>query len=108
MSQDTWVPAAPFSALREGDVIAVDVAGRDVALYLVGGEVFATDDTCTHGAARLSEGFVIDHCVECPLHQGQFDLRTGAPLCDPVTEPIRTYPVRRTGDLVEVRIEDEP
>jgi naphthalene 1,2-dioxygenase system ferredoxin subunit len=28
------------------------------------------------------------------LHQGRFDIRTGRPLCGPVVEHIRTYPVR--------------
>jgi nitrite reductase/ring-hydroxylating ferredoxin subunit len=104
MSLNPWVPAARLSDLREGDVVAVDAGGREIALYLIDGEPFATDNRCSHGDARLSDGFVIDHCVECPLHQGQFDIRTGAPLCAPVTEPIRTYPVRRVGDALEVRV----
>jgi naphthalene 1,2-dioxygenase system ferredoxin subunit len=104
MSETSWVRAAPLSHLHEGEVLGIVAGGRAIALYLVDGEPFATDDRCTHGEARLSEGFVIDHCIECPLHQGQFDIRTGAPLCAPVTDPIRTYPVRVTGDVVEVRL----
>jgi nitrite reductase/ring-hydroxylating ferredoxin subunit len=104
MSLNAWVPAARLSDLREGDVVAVDAGGREIALYLIDGVPFATDNRCTHGDARLSEGFVIDHCIECPLHQGQFDIRSGAPLCDPVTEPIRTYAVRQVGDALEVRL----
>jgi naphthalene 1,2-dioxygenase system ferredoxin subunit len=99
-----WVRAADRAELREGDVVAARVEGRELALYLVGGEPHATDDLCTHGNARLSEGFVMDDCIECPLHQGQFDIRTGAPLCDPVTEPIRVYPVRFVGDELQVAL----
>jgi naphthalene 1,2-dioxygenase system ferredoxin subunit len=108
MSRNTWIHAARFADLREGDVVAVDAGGREIALYLIDGEPFATDNRCTHGNARLSEGFLIDHCVECPLHQGQFDVRSGAPLCDPVTDPIRTYPVRRIGEAIEVMIGEAP
>lgn len=102
MSTIRWVRAAGRDDLRADDVVAAVVEGREVALHCVGDEVLATDNLCTHGEARLSDGFLIDGCIECPLHQGQFDVRTGAPLCEPVTEPIRTYPVRLVGEDVEV------
>ena len=97
-----WVAVARLSELRDGDVVGAQGDGYAVAVARVGDEVFAVDDRCTHGDARLSDGFVIDHCIECPLHQGQFDLRSGAPLCEPVTEAVRCYPVRVDGDRVEV------
>ena len=102
MTAIRWVRAASRAELRADDVVGVVVQGREIALYCIGDEVLATDNLCTHGAARLSDGFLIDNCVECPLHQGQFDVRTGAPLCEPVTKPIATYPVRLSGDEVEV------
>jgi len=49
---------------------------------------------CTHQFALLSDGYVEHGCIECPLHQGRFDLKTGAPLCAPVTEPVRVYRVK--------------
>lgn len=101
-----WVRAADRADLREGDVVGAQVEGREIALYLVEGQPFATDDLCTHGNARLSEGFLMDECIECPLHQGQFDIRTGAPLCDPVTEPIRVYPARFIGDELQIALKD--
>jgi naphthalene 1,2-dioxygenase ferredoxin component len=100
-----WVKAADRDDLVEGDVVAADLEGREVALYLVEGVAYATDNLCTHGNARLSEGFVLGDCIECPLHQGQFDIRSGAPLCKPVTEPLKSYPVRIRGDAVEVGLD---
>jgi 3-phenylpropionate/trans-cinnamate dioxygenase ferredoxin component len=41
----------------------------------------------------LSDGWVEDGCVECPLHESRFDLRTGRPDVPPAREPIATYPV---------------
>ena len=78
----------------EGDVTAVNVGGKEVALYEVEGEIFATDNLCTHGAARMSDGFLEGKEIECPLHQGKFDVCTGKALCAPLTENIRVYPVR--------------
>lgn len=100
MSTMNWVDAAAAEDVPADDVVGVDVQGRDIALYSVEGEVFATDNICTHGHARLCEGFLEGHEIECPLHQGKFDVRTGQPTCAPVTEAIRAYPVKIEGGRV--------
>ncbi|MEI7443635.1 MAG: non-heme iron oxygenase ferredoxin subunit [Burkholderiales bacterium] len=102
MTTQRWVTVCKRDALEEGGVTSAIADDREVALYLIEGVPYATDNLCTHGDARLSDGFVLDHCIECPLHQGQFDIRTGEVLCEPVTEPIRVYPVRVVGEAVEV------
>ena len=89
-----WTDAAAPDDVPTDEVIGVAVAGRDVALYRVDGDVFATDNLCTHGLARLCDGFLLGHEIECPMHQGRFDVRTGRPTCAPVTEPVRSYPVK--------------
>lgn len=91
---EKWMDAAALADVPEGDVIGVQVAGKEIALYEVGGEVFATDNICTHGHARMSDGFLDGSEIECPLHQGKFDVCTGKALCAPLTENIRTYAVR--------------
>ena len=91
---NTWIDASAADDVPADDVIGVVVAGRDIALYSAAGEIYATDNTCTHGQARLCDGFLDGHEIECPLHQGKFDVRTGKPTCEPVTEAIRSYPVK--------------
>ena len=101
MSQhDFWIEAAALDDLPADDVKGVQVEGLDIALYKVGGDVFATSDICTHAQARLCEGFLEGHEIECPLHQGKFDVRNGKPTCAPVTEAIRSYPVKIEGGRV--------
>lgn len=91
---EQWIDAAALDAVPEGDVIGIRVAGKEIALYEVEGEIYATDNLCTHGAARMSDGFLEGREIECPLHQGRFDVCSGQALCAPLTENIRTYPVR--------------
>lgn len=91
---DNWIDAAALADVPEGDVIGVQVGGKDIALYEVEGEVFATDNICTHGHARMSDGFLEGREIECPLHQGKFDVCTGKALCAPLTDNIKTYAVR--------------
>jgi naphthalene 1,2-dioxygenase system ferredoxin subunit len=91
---DNWTDAAARDEVPEGDVVGIQVAGREIALYEVEGEIYATDNICTHGHARMSDGFLEGREIECPLHQGKFDVCSGKALCAPLTENIRTYPVR--------------
>ena len=94
MSDLKWTDAAPVEQVPADDVIGVVIDGHDLALYSVDGRIYATDNICTHGHARLCEGFLEGHEIECPLHQGRFDVRNGQPMCAPVTEAIKSYPVR--------------
>ena len=99
-----WVDAAAVDALPEDEVIGVDLDGKSLALYKVEGAVFATDNICTHGHARLCDGFLEGHEIECPLHQGKFDIRDGRALCAPLSEDIKTYPVKIKGNRVFVAL----
>jgi len=99
-----WHKAAAVSELEENGVIGVNVGGTDIAIYLLEGAYYATSNICTHAFAYLSDGWVEDGKVECPLHQGLFDIRTGKATCAPLTTDIATYPVKVEGDdlLVDV------
>jgi nitrite reductase/ring-hydroxylating ferredoxin subunit len=91
-------------ALDEDSMCQVALPGRlPVAVYRVEGRFYVTDDTCTHGKASLAdEGELEGHCVTCTWHDGRFDIRTGAPLCAPCTEPIRTYPALIEDEAVHI------
>jgi naphthalene 1,2-dioxygenase system ferredoxin subunit len=102
-----WIDAMSVDELPNDDVWPVSVAGRDVAVYTVGSEVYASDNLCTHGHARLCDGFLEGHEIECPLHQGRFDVRDGRPACEPVTVALRVYPVRVEAGRVLLGIEGD-
>ena len=100
MTNPNWVDALSADELPTDDVIGVAIDRRDVAIYTVGDAVYATDNICTHGQARLCDGFLEGHEIECPLHQGKFDVRNGKPMCEPVVEALRSYPVKVEGKRV--------
>jgi naphthalene 1,2-dioxygenase system ferredoxin subunit len=100
----TWIELVAVDAIPEDDVIGIDAGGKSFALYMVEGEVYATDNICTHGNARLCDGFLEGHEIECPLHQGKFDIRNGKAMCAPLTEDVKTYPVKIEGTRVFVEV----
>ncbi len=89
-----WLDVAALDDLWDGAGAAVVAADRELALFRIGDAVYATDNLCTHGHARLCEGFIEGFEVECPLHQGRFDLRSGEPTCAPAADALKTWPVR--------------
>lgn len=100
MSTMTWVDAAAVDDVPSDDVVGIEVQGRGIALYGTEDGIHATDNICTHGHARLCDGFLEGHEIECPLHQGRFDVRTGKAMCAPLTEDLRSYPVKIEGGRV--------
>jgi naphthalene 1,2-dioxygenase system ferredoxin subunit len=106
MSDDAgWVKAADRAKLAEGDVLGVLVGGKEIALYDLDGAIYASDDICTHAYAKLSDGWLDKGEIECPLHAGRFDVKTGKALCPPVTDDIKTYPVRIVGDEIQIKLD---
>jgi naphthalene 1,2-dioxygenase system ferredoxin subunit len=77
-----------------------------VALYQADGEYFATSLMCTHGQVSLADGYLEGHLIECPLHQGLFDIRSGEAVGPPCYEPLRTYPVRLVDGILEVEVSE--
>jgi anthranilate 1,2-dioxygenase ferredoxin subunit len=105
MSDIQWHDVGAESDFTVDEPAQVIVKAQPVAVFRVDGGWHALHDLCSHGHARLSEGFVENGCVECPLHQGLIELSTGAPKCAPVTEPVRTYPIRLMNGRVEVAVD---
>lgn len=99
-----WVDAVAVSALERGDVTAVMVGRRMLAIYDAADGLYATLAQCTHGGANLCDGYFEGHVIECPLHQGCFDIRTGRALYAPATRDLRVVPVRVRGAMVQVQM----
>lgn len=100
-----WLKVATKSEIAEGAVLGIKVGEREIALYHLPGEEFrATDNVCSHEYALLSEGWVEDGCIECPLHAAQFDIRTGAALCAPADAAIDVFELKVEGDDLLIKL----
>jgi len=93
---------ARVGELAPGEMRCVRIGRQRIALYNVDGEYFATDDTCTHEEASLSEGVLFGDVVECPLHGAAFNVRSGEVEAFPAVVPVATYPVKIDGDEIQV------
>ena len=94
-----------LAGLGHGRVeVAALPAGVQVVVANVKGELFCLENMCTHEDASLNFGWVLpDICeLECPLHEGRYDLRTGKATQAPAEYPLKTYQVRVEGDDIFV------
>lgn len=89
-----WHRVAASAEVPRGEVVGAQAGETPIALYNVDGEILATHNICTHAYACLSDGYLEDGKIECPLHQALFDIRTGAVVCGPAPQPLAVYPVR--------------
>jgi Na+-transporting NADH:ubiquinone oxidoreductase subunit F len=96
-----WIEVCAAADLGPSDVVRFDYARKTFALYRDGeGELYATDGVCTHGNTHLSGGLVIGKMIECPKHNGRFNLKDGSPARAPVCRGLATYPLEeRRGRL---------
>jgi 3-phenylpropionate/trans-cinnamate dioxygenase ferredoxin component len=100
-----WIDAIPTDEIETEDVVRWDHGGKTYAIYRSpDDEWFATDGLCSHENVYLAGGLVMDHLIECPKHNGQFDYRTGAAVRAPVCVDLKTYRVKVEGDRVLVEV----
>ncbi len=101
-----WTDVGAEDDLFEGVGLAVSPNGHDIAVFKLDDGIYAIDNWCTHGHAKLCDGFVEGHLVECPFHQALFDLRDGSVTCGPATEPVKSWPVKIEKGRVYIGLSD--
>jgi nitrite reductase/ring-hydroxylating ferredoxin subunit len=97
-----WTRVAALAELKERGVMDAEVNGEEIALYWVEDAPYATENICTHAFARLSEGFLDGDCIECPVHQALFNVKTGAAVSPPAYQAVKTFACRIEGEDVMI------
>jgi nitrite reductase/ring-hydroxylating ferredoxin subunit len=100
-----FVPVIAFDSLKPGDIVPVQVGRYNLALHLVDGQAYCTDNICSHEESLISDGgFAEGYEVECPLHGARYDIRTGAVTMSPAEDPLRSFPVEVRDGQVYVQL----
>lgn len=110
---------APAEELPAGARKLVEIGGRRIAIFNVGGALYAILDRCPHQGGSLYRGALTGlvessepgeyrysrpgEIVRCPWHGWEYDLATGQSWCDPRRMRVKTYEVEieSGGDLVK-------
>ncbi|MEM3084536.1 MAG: non-heme iron oxygenase ferredoxin subunit [Nitrososphaerales archaeon] len=100
-----WIKAADVKDIGEGEILSVDLRGKELMLIKKNNTIHALDRICTHERADLSLGFLGENHVTCPLHLSKFDLESGKALNPPAEEPLISYKVKIEENAIYVLLE---
>jgi 3-phenylpropionate/trans-cinnamate dioxygenase ferredoxin subunit len=101
---ENWIDACAADDIDEEDLIRFDHGNKILCIYNTPKGFFATAGICTHEAQHLEFGMVIDNVIECPLHQGRFDIPSGKALSAPVCVDLKTYPVKLENGRIFINV----
>jgi 3-phenylpropionate/trans-cinnamate dioxygenase ferredoxin subunit len=99
-----WIRVCATDEIDEEDVLGFDHDDNTYCIYNTPEGFFATAGMCTHEDEHLENGIVIDCVIECPLHQGRFDVRDGKALSAPVCVDLKTWLVKLDGGDIYINI----
>ena len=91
---ENWLFVKDTDNIEVEDIIRFDHNNKTFCIYRLEDGYYATDGICSHEAVHLEEGLVMDNEIECPMHQGIFDIKSGKALSPPACEDLKTYPVK--------------
>lgn len=103
---DGWLEVCAAEELGNEDVIRLDYSNKTFAVYRDDeGTLYATDGVCTHGNTHLAGGLVKGKLIECPKHNGRFNLTDGSPARTPICRGLATYPAEEQQGRIRVNVE---
>jgi nitrite reductase/ring-hydroxylating ferredoxin subunit len=101
---ENWHTIIALSELEPKDVTQVNHEKLTLAVYDTDDGVFVSDARCSHAGANLCDGYFDGKNIECPLHQGLFDARTGVAKAAPATRPLKMYESRVQDGEIQIKL----
>ena len=100
----TWQDLIAVADLEAGDATPARFGKRALAVFDTIDGIFVSSAHCTHGGANLCDGYFDGKFIECPLHQGLFDARTGAAKAAPARKNLVMIESRIKEGMVQIRL----
>lgn len=100
----SWISVCGIDDVSENEPKAVEVNDKKIGVFVIDEQYFAIENVCPHAFALLTEGFIEDQTVECPLHEAIFDIQTGELKSGPGCRDLCTYPVRVDGQQIQIQL----
>jgi nitrite reductase/ring-hydroxylating ferredoxin subunit len=99
---EQWTFLAKVNDIALNTIQAVKISDLELALYNIDGQYYCTHNVCTHANVLLSDGWLEGDIIECPLHGGRFEVKSGKGLGAPITCDLKTYQTRVVDGSIEV------
>ena len=104
IENENWLLVSGTKDMDIEDIVRFDHDNKTYCVYKLEDGFFATDGICTHEEVHLEDGLVMDGEIECPMHQGIFDIKTGKDISPPACEDLKTYAVKVEKDKIYIKL----
>ena len=101
---ENWIYVCDKIDIDFEDLKRFDHGDKTFCIYNIKDGFYATDGMYTHEDVHLEDGLVTDDEIECPMHQGIFNIKTGAVIQDPPCDSLKTYDVKVDGEKIYIKI----
>jgi len=102
---DNWFLVSEVDGTEVEDIIRFDYNDNTYCIYRLEDGFYATDGICTHESVHLEEGLVMEgNKIECPMHQGIFNIKTGKAVSPPACDDLKTYPVKVEENKIYIQL----
>lgn len=98
-----WLPICALSDINEDEPKSVEMNGKKIGVFQIEDAYFALENVCPHAYALLTDGFIEDETVECPLHEAIFDIKSGKLLSGPADRNLCTYALKIEADKIYIQ-----
>ena len=102
-NNENWLEVSDESGIEVEDIVRFDHDNKTYCIYKLEDGYYATDGLCTHETVHLEDGLVMHGEIECPMHQGIFDIKTGKAVSPPACEDLKTYEVKVEKDKIYIK-----
>lgn len=99
-----WQEAGSINEVTEDQPLSAKFGELEVGVYRLGDQYYALEDVCPHAYALLSQGFVEDDEIECPLHGAKFHIPTGKCTKEPGGRDLKCFPIKIDGERIFVDV----
>ena len=100
-----WHLVCETSEIDFEDLKRFDYEDKTYCIYHIKDGFFATDGMCTHEDVHLEDGLIMDNEIECPMHQGVFNIKTGKVIQDPPCGDLKTYDIKVENNKIYIQID---
>ena len=102
--KSSWIFVCNESEIEMNDLKRFDHKENTFCIYKIKDGIYATDGLCTHEEFHLEDGLVMHEEIECPMHQGIFDIKSGKAISEPACVDLETYETKVEGGKIYIKL----
>ena len=99
-----WIFVCNESEIEMNDLKRFDYKDKTFCIYKLKDGIYSTDGLCTHEEFHLEDGLVMHEEIECPMHQGIFNIKSGKAVSAPACVDLKIYKIKVGENKIYIKL----